>query len=81
MMNTVQPITPINEQGTILYQFKGMQMSKETAVVVIKEKNKLTVKKVSDNELFSFIKHGTHWLLEGHQTSSSLLYGTRFVLS
>lgn len=66
-------------KGTIFYKFKGMQMHPEPATIVEQEGDKLTVDRTVDRQLIEFVKNGSSWLLKGHATPNSLLYGTCFI--
>lgn len=65
--------------GTIQYYFKGARMSVEPGTVRIETDKDLTVLRSTDEQIFVFLKKGRHWLLQGHTSPKSLLYGSRFI--
>jgi hypothetical protein len=67
-------------KGTIQYFFKGQQMSQETATVRLQDKDSISVLRDGDQQIIDFDRCGPYWLLRGHSTNKSLLYGSRFVL-
>jgi hypothetical protein len=81
MNQQTKRIPTTNLKGNILYKFKGNSMSKESAKVVLQDSDKLTVERLVDKQIVDFVRCDNHWLLSGHTNSSSLLYGTQFILS
>jgi hypothetical protein len=69
-----------SKKGIIQYCFKGMKMSEEAGLVVQHDENILVVERNVDRQLFEFARAKTSWLLKGHSSTKSLLYGTQFIL-
>ena len=67
-------------KGKIIFRFKGMKMHPQDAEVISVDDDQMTVKKVSDGELMSFVNVKNRWIAKKHVSLESLLYGTEFHL-
>ncbi len=70
------------QTGKINYFFKGMSMQSESVRVIEHiPKKTLVVLRCCDEQIFEFKYIFNKWLLKGHETSASVLYGTQFVFN
>jgi len=66
-------------QGTIQYFFKGQAMHPEICEVLSREANLIVAKNKANDVLLNFVRVGNDWLLQRHETPSSLLFGTKLI--